>query len=121
MIVTIDGPAGSGKSTAARLVAARLGFEFLDTGAMYRAVGLACLGLKVPLDDEARVAEVARGLRIEALGPVVRSNGRDVTAAIRAGSLGRRLARGGEPGRAGGHGSPAATNGPGKERGHRRP
>jgi cytidylate kinase len=84
MIVAIDGPAGSGKSTAARLLATRLGFEFLDTGAMYRAVALECLGLKIPLDDEARVADVARGLEIEALGPIVRSNGRDVTAAIRA-------------------------------------
>ncbi len=45
---------------------------------------LECLSLQVPLDDEARVAEVARGLRIEALGPIVRSNGRDVTAAVRA-------------------------------------
>jgi cytidylate kinase len=84
MIVTIDGPAGSGKSTAARLLARRLGFEFLDTGAMYRAVALECLESKIPLDDEARVAEVARGLEIDALGPVVRANGRDVTAAIRA-------------------------------------
>jgi CMP/dCMP kinase len=84
MIVTIDGPAGSGKSTAARLLAAQLGFEFLDTGAMYRAVALECLSLQVPLDDETRVAEVAHGLRIEALGPIVRSNGRDVTAAVRA-------------------------------------
>jgi cytidylate kinase len=65
-------------------LAEQLGFEFLDTGAMYRAVALECLALKVPLDDESRVAEVARGLRIAALGPIVRSNGRDVTAAIRA-------------------------------------
>jgi cytidylate kinase len=84
MIVTIDGPAGSGKSTAARLLAERLGFQFLDTGAMYRAVALESLGLKIPLDDEACVAEVACGLTIDALGPVVRSNGRDVTSAIRA-------------------------------------
>lgn len=84
MIVTIDGPAGSGKSTAARLLAERLGFAFLDTGAMYRAVALECLALRIPLDDQPRVAEVARGLEIEALGSVVRSNGRDVTAAIRA-------------------------------------
>jgi cytidylate kinase len=84
MIVTIDGPAGSGKSTAARLLAERLGFQFLDTGAMYRAVALESLGSKTPLDDEARVAEVARGLTIDALGPIVRSNGRDVTIAIRA-------------------------------------
>jgi cytidylate kinase len=84
MIVTIDGPAGSGKSTAARLLAERLGFQFLDTGAMYRAVALECLALGIDLGDEAGVAEVARRLNILALGPSVRSNGRDVTAAIRA-------------------------------------
>jgi CMP/dCMP kinase len=84
MIVTIDGPAGSGKSTAARLLAQRLGFQFLDTGAMYRAVALECLALGIDLSDEVGVAEVARRLNIVALGPTVRSNGRDVTAAIRA-------------------------------------
>jgi cytidylate kinase len=84
MIVTIDGPAGSGKSTAARLLAERLGFPFLDTGAMYRAVALESLTAGIDLDDEARVAEVARRLDIDALGPTVRANGRDVTAAIRA-------------------------------------
>jgi CMP/dCMP kinase len=84
MIVTIDGPAGSGKSTAARLLADRLGFPFLDTGAMYRAVALESLSVGIDLDDEARVAEVARRLDIDALGSTVRANGRDVTAAIRA-------------------------------------
>jgi cytidylate kinase len=84
MIVTIDGPAGSGKSTAARLLAERLGFPFLDTGAMYRAVALESLAAGIDLADESRVAEVARGLEIDALGTTVRANGRDVTAAIRA-------------------------------------
>ncbi len=84
MIVTIDGPAGSGKSTAARLLAERLGFQFLDTGAMYRAVALECLERQIHLADEDRVAEVARSLNIDALGPTVLSNGRDVTTAIRA-------------------------------------
>ena len=84
MIVTIDGPAGSGKSTAARLLAERLGFQFLDTGAMYRAVALECLERQIHVADEARVAEVARSLKIDALGPTVLSNERDVTTAIRA-------------------------------------
>jgi cytidylate kinase len=83
MIVTIDGPAGSGKSTAARQLSQRLGFEFLDTGAMYRAVALEVIRLEIDIDDAERVAEVARGIEIDALGPVVRADGRDVTAAIR--------------------------------------
>ena len=52
MIVAIDGPAGSGKSTTARLVAERLGWLYLDTGAMYRAVGLALLEAGLPFEDE---------------------------------------------------------------------
>jgi CMP/dCMP kinase len=68
MIVTIDGPAGSGKSTAARFL----------------AQPLECLTAGIDLSDEIRVAEIARRLDIDALGPAVRANGRDVTAAIRA-------------------------------------
>jgi CMP/dCMP kinase len=83
MIVTIDGPAGSGKSTAARRLAERLGFDFLDTGAMYRAVALEVLSRGIDIGDEVRVVEVAHTIDIEALGPVVRAGGRDVTAAIR--------------------------------------
>jgi CMP/dCMP kinase len=83
MIVTIDGPAGSGKSTAARRLAERLGFEFLDTGAMYRAVALRSLTLGAEVDDAKRIAEIARNMEIDALGPIVRADGCDVTAAIR--------------------------------------
>jgi cytidylate kinase len=83
MIVTIDGPAGSGKSTAARRLAERLGFDFLDTGAMYRAVALEVLSRGIDIGDAVRVVEVAHTIDIEALGPVVRAGGRDVTAAIR--------------------------------------
>ena len=56
MIVTIDGPAGSGKSTTAREVARRLGFRHLDSGAFYRAITLAALRARVPLDDWAGIA-----------------------------------------------------------------
>ncbi|HYC77009.1 MAG TPA: (d)CMP kinase [Planctomycetota bacterium] len=84
MIVTIDGPAGSGKSTAAKRLAARLGFRYLDTGAMYRAVTLATLERGVDTADGRRAGEIARALRLE-LRPdgTVLADGRDVTAAIR--------------------------------------
>lgn len=90
MIVAIDGPAGSGKSTIAKLVAGRLGFHYLDTGAMYRAVAFRALQTGAPLDDEARVAAIARSERIdfehetgEALPTRVLIGGEDVTPAIR--------------------------------------
>lgn len=60
MIVTIDGPAGAGKSSTARALARRLGFEFLDTGAMYRAVTWYCLKRQIDLRDEPAVAAAAR-------------------------------------------------------------
>jgi cytidylate kinase len=64
-IVTVDGPAGSGKSTTASILAARLGFSYLDTGAMYRAVALAALRRGVDAEDPAAVAGIAAGLDIE--------------------------------------------------------
>ncbi len=83
MIVTIDGPAGAGKSTIAQALAHRLGFRFLDTGAMYRAVALAAMESGLDWDQpEALVALAATlDLRIDASG--VRINGRDVTQEIR--------------------------------------
>jgi cytidylate kinase len=83
MIVTIDGPAGSGKSSAARALAGRLGFAFLDTGAMYRAVTLAVLRAGLDLADHARLDALLAGLRLEPTAACVRLNGEDVTAAIR--------------------------------------
>lgn len=87
MIVTIDGPAGSGKSTAARKLAARLELPYLDTGAMYRAVAYECLRRGVDLGDEETVQTVARGLKLEIdCGPThtrIRVNGHDVSEAIR--------------------------------------
>lgn len=62
MIVAIDGPAGAGKSTIAKTVAAQLGFQFVDTGAMYRTVAYKALTQGVALDDGAGLAEVARSL-----------------------------------------------------------
>ena len=76
MVIAIDGPAGAGKSTVARAVAERLGFTYLDTGAMYRAVALAAA------ERDAPPAQVAAELEIE-LGDRVLAGGRDVTEAIR--------------------------------------
>ena len=83
MIITIDGPAGAGKSSAARALAQRLGFEFLDTGAMYRAVALAALRSGVPLRDEERLATLVATLRLELKSGRVLLNGEDVSTAIR--------------------------------------
>jgi len=85
LVIAIDGPSGAGKSTAGRTVAARLGYTFLDTGAMYRALALKALREKVPLDDERALADLARCTTIElaARGDGVRLDGEDVTAAIR--------------------------------------
>jgi cytidylate kinase len=60
MIIAIDGPAGSGKSSSAKLVAARLGFLHLDTGAMYRAITLKCLRKRIDRHDEAAIAEMLK-------------------------------------------------------------
>ena len=65
MIVTIDGPAGAGKSSVARALADRLGFEFLDTGAMYRAVTWAVLKANANLEIADEVEAIARRIRIE--------------------------------------------------------
>ncbi|MHB1987015.1 MAG: (d)CMP kinase [Acidimicrobiales bacterium] len=81
-LIAIDGPAGSGKSTIARAVAARLGLERLDTGSMYRAVALLVLRAGAELSDGERAAELARSMRVE-LGDRVLLDGEDVTAAIR--------------------------------------
>jgi len=83
MIVTIDGPAGAGKSTVARQLADRLGFRFLDTGAMYRAVTLAALRRGLAWEDASGWAEVARRITIQFAGPRVLLDGEDVSDAIR--------------------------------------
>ncbi len=83
MIVTIDGPAGSGKSSAAKGLAKRLGFHLLDTGAMYRAVALDCLRRNIDLADREAVAEVTRNAKIVAEDGRVLLNGEDVSQAIR--------------------------------------
>ncbi|MDA8266307.1 MAG: (d)CMP kinase [Actinomycetota bacterium] len=81
-VIAIDGPGGSGKSTVARAVAARLGYRHLDTGAMYRAVTVLVLRAGVA-GDSAEAAQLAQSMTLE-LGRSVLLNGEDVTAAIRA-------------------------------------
>src|SRR5438552_4298306 len=83
MIITIDGPAGAGKSSAARALALRLGFQFLDTGAMYRAVTLAALRAGIDRTDQEALARLLDGLRLEMPPGQVILNGEDVTAQIR--------------------------------------
>jgi cytidylate kinase len=80
--IAIDGPAGSGKSTVSRALAARLGIDRLDTGAMYRAVAWAALDRGIDPGDRQPVAEVARTVEV-AVGERVTVDGTDVTEAIR--------------------------------------
>ena len=82
MLIAIDGPAGAGKSTAARGVAAAIGGTYLDSGAMYRCVALAALGAGVDLDDPVATGELAAELEVEP-GPPPTLDGEDVSAAIR--------------------------------------
>ena len=83
MIVTLDGPAGAGKSTAARALAARLGWCYLDTGAMYRTVALVALERGIPLDAANALAELAGSLAIDFGAGRVLLGDRDVSAEIR--------------------------------------
>ncbi len=87
MIIAIDGPAGAGKSTVARGVAKRLGFQFLDTGAMYRAVALVALEQGVDfydeIPDDEPVTKIAREIDLFVDGEVTRIGERDVSSQIR--------------------------------------
>lgn len=95
--IAIDGPAGAGKSTIGALVAERLGYLFLDTGAMYRAVALAALDRGIDANDGAGLEQLARDVRINIGPPTVRDgraytvllDGKDVTWAIREGRIDR--------------------------------
>ena len=83
MIITIDGPAGAGKSTVARALARRLGFFYLDTGAMYRAVALAGMRHGVNWSRPDELAELARRMAITVTGERIFLEGEDVTEAVR--------------------------------------
>ncbi len=82
-IIAIDGPAGAGKSTVTKLVAARLGLLYLDTGAMYRSIAWLVLEANLALDDEVKIAELVDRAKITLTGDRVIVNDFDVTQAIR--------------------------------------
>ena len=79
--IAIDGPAGAGKSTIGALVAERLGYVFLDTGAMYRAVALAAKRRGIDPDDGARLGQLAREVRV-LIGPPTKRDGRAYTVLL---------------------------------------
>ena len=87
MVVTIDGPAGSGKSTTARLAAKRLDWLYLDTGAMYRALTVKVLDEEIPLENSSRIAQLSETTQIELVpsenGVNVLLDGKDITKRIR--------------------------------------
>ncbi len=91
-IIAIDGPSGAGKSTISRILSQKLGFMYIDTGAMYRTVALFALEAGLNLSDGARIAEYCTSLdfsfRIEGGTVRVTCNGRDVTEAIRTHEMG---------------------------------
>jgi CMP/dCMP kinase len=89
MIVAIDGPAGTGKSTVARLLAKRLGFRYLDTGAMYRALTWLALERGADLEDADELAALARENETEIEGERIRIADSDVTDAIRTAEIDR--------------------------------
>ena len=97
MIITIDGHAGSGKSTAARMLAAHLGFELMNTGAMYRATALALERQGILLDTEPRnvsaIEAAVAGFRFEMTDTRVKLNGRDLTDYIYTETMGRAASR----------------------------
>ena len=87
LTIALDGPAGAGKSTIAKLLARRLGILYLDTGAMYRAVGLKAIRCSISVRDEAAVAAMLQDTRLEIIfesaGQRIMLDGEDVSAAIR--------------------------------------
>lgn len=91
--IAVDGPAGSGKSTVAKLAAARLGIIYVDTGAMYRTVALYCMQNQIPLEEEAAVVAALDTLDMriqpEDGGQRIFLQGQDVTAAIRTAEIGK--------------------------------
>ena len=92
-VIAIDGPSASGKGTVAKLVAGRLGFHYLDSGALYRLVALVAMRSQVPLDDESALARLAAHLDLVFRGDNVTLNQEDVTDSIRSEEVGAGASR----------------------------
>ncbi|MCA3003494.1 MAG: (d)CMP kinase [Rhodocyclaceae bacterium] len=92
-VIAIDGPTASGKGTVAQRVATALGFHYLDSGALYRLTALAALKQGVDLNDENRVAEVARSLNLQFFADKVILDGEDVSEQIRTESASQNASR----------------------------
>ena len=82
-IVAIDGPAGSGKGTVAKILAAKCNLVYIDTGAMYRAVSYLTLKNNIAIDDEEKIVEIAKNSKMEFVGDKLFLNGEDVSKEIR--------------------------------------
>ena len=95
IVVAIDGPAGAGKSTASRALAERLGYVYVDTGAMYRAVGVLAAERGVAFDDDAALERLVADLRFDLRdgGTALAVDGRDVSTAIRRADAGELASR----------------------------
>ncbi len=92
-VIAIDGPSASGKGTVAQGVAQRLGFHYLDSGALYRLVALAALRRGVAWDDEAQIAQIAAQLEAEFVGSQIYLQGEDVSLALRQEAIGEGASR----------------------------
>ncbi|MBC2856465.1 MAG: (d)CMP kinase [Cetobacterium sp.] len=82
-IVAVDGPAGSGKSTIAKILAKNYGFTYLDTGAMYRMVALYVIKNSISLDDEEKISDILKDIKLDIVGEKFFLNGVDVSQEIR--------------------------------------
>ncbi len=89
-VIAIDGPTASGKGTVAQLVANRLGFHYLDSGALYRIVGFASLQRNIPLDQTLALAEMTQALQIEFKGNAIFLDHQEITELIRTEEMGLR-------------------------------
>lgn len=87
-VITIDGPSGSGKGTVARILARRLGYKYLDTGALYRAVAWKARAEQIRIDDAAALGNLVHNIRISFNGDRIFVDGRDISEEIRTGEIG---------------------------------